>query len=483
MKLKYDYPIIVIGAGAGGLVVAIGAAKAGKKVLLIEKGTYGGDCTNFGCIPSKSLIAAAHASHTIHHGKKYGLLYDIAGFESSGALERTRDIVQHILDEEDPEALGKMGVETLTGMASFQDPYTLQVVTSDGEERQITGDQIVIATGSHPYIPPIPGLDLIPYHTNETIFDLSEVPKKLVVIGGGPIGSELAQAFHRLGSKVTILQHGKHILAREEEMTQDVMEEQFRKEGIELYLHHETLQADMNEGEICLEIQNHDTEQRQFITGSHVLVSVGRRPNLGSLNLKNVGIKVYDRGICVDDYGRTSQKNVWAVGDVAGHAIFTHVAENEARTVLTNLLLPWPLRFKLDRKQAIPRVTFTDPEVASVGLNEEQAKKDFGESKIAVYMFPFDKLDRAITTERTEGFVKIVTKKWSSKILGATIVAPRAGEMLSQITTAMRGGIALRKLASLIHPYPTYSLAIRKCADMWLTQTVLPSLKKWIGKS
>jgi len=477
-----DYPIVVIGAGAGGLVVAIGAAKAKKKVLLIEKGTYGGDCTNFGCVPSKSLIAAAHAAHYMKVANHWGVSGSVSDFDTTGALERTRNIVEEIRSHEDPEALAKHGVDTLTGVASFTDPHTLKVQLDDGEIKTVRGKNIVIATGSYPFIPKIKGLEQCPFCTNESIFDLEKVPKRLGIIGGGPIGSELAQAFQRLGSQVTIIQHDPHILKKEEAEAQRVIEEVFTEEGINLKVNCEPLEMIHQDNIIKVVVANKESGKEETIEVDHLLVSVGRRPTIEKLDLDAIGVTTYKRGVVVDAYGRTNHKNIWAIGDVAGHAMFTHVAENEGRTVLTNLLLPWPLGSKLDRGQAIPRVTFTDPEIASVGITEQQAKDQYGEGKIAVYTVPFSEVDRAITAGRTEGLVKVITKKWSSKILGATIVAPRAGEMLSQLTTAMRAKIPLRKLASLIHPYPTYSLAIRKAADQWLTKTVLPSVMKLIGK-
>lgn len=471
--MKKNYQIIVIGAGAGGLVVAIGAAKAGKNVLLIDKGTWGGDCTNYGCIPSKSLIAAAHAAHAAKNCEYLGLEINIESLKSEGALERTRNIIDEIRGHEDPPALERLGIKALTGTASFIDPHTLSVKLDDNSVKTVKGKSIVIATGSHPFIPKIKGLDKVPFLTNETIFDLTEVPKTLGVIGAGPIGAELAQAFHRLGSEVTIIQHGPHMLKKEEKEAQEVLESVFTNEGIQLKLGVETEDVREIDSKIHLKISN---ETLHF---DSLLISTGRLPSISGLNLDTIGIKTTRSGIVVDRYGRTNHKHIFAVGDVAGHALFTHVAENEARTVLTNLLLPWPIRFQLDRKQPIPRVTYTDPEVASVGYSEKEAIIEYGKNKIAVYLVPFTEVDRAITTGRTEGFVKIVTKKWSSHILGATIVAPRAGEMLAQVTTAMRAKVPLRKLAALIHPYPTYSLAIRKAADKWLTQTVLPT---FIGK-
>jgi pyruvate/2-oxoglutarate dehydrogenase complex dihydrolipoamide dehydrogenase (E3) component len=457
------YSLVVIGAGAAGLVIAIGATKAGKKVLLIERGHYGGDCTNFGCIPSKSLIASAHAAHAFKEGKALGLEFGSTAMKAHQSLARTRAIVEEIRSHEDPSALSKVGVETLTGEASFKGPHLLQV----GNE-EIEASQIVIAAGSSPFIPPIPGLNTTPYLTNETVFDLKEIPESLAVLGGGPIGSELSQAFQRLGSKVTLIHTHKELLGREDPLAQKTLVKQFEKEGIALQLGVHTKEVLYQNGRFQIFFDNGKT-----IEAEALLVSVGRRPNVANLNLQAAGVEYSDKGIPVDAYGRTNQRHIWAVGDITGAPFFTHYAENQARSVLTSLLLPF--KKKLDRAQSIPRVTFTDPEIASIGLTEEDAAKKYN---IATYLVPFSSVDRAITTSREEGFIKIVTKKWSSRILGCTIVGPRAGEMLGEISLAMKAKIPLRKLAALIHPYPTYNQAIRKAADLWLTQTILGALRR-----
>lgn len=471
-----QYDIVVIGAGAGGLVVAIGAVKAGKKVLLIEKGRYGGDCTNFGCIPSKTLIASAESAHHLQTGKTLGLEFECQKFKATKALERVQRIVTEVRFHEEPDALKDLRVETLTGCARFKDSHHLLVTNQKGEEMQIHGTFIVLATGSYPFIPPFQGLSETPYLTNETIFDLKEIPKSLAVLGAGPIGCELAQAFSRLGSKVTIIESERGILPNEDPEVQKVMKDALERENVQIFTRCDTnLISFLDETfSICVS-QN----------GSHIdtqaealLVSTGRRPNVSDLHLDNAGVAHSEKGIPIDSYCRTNQSHIFAIGDVVGGPLFTHVAENQGRNVLTTLLLPGPLKKKRDLAQAIPRCTFTDPEVASIGLLEKEAINKFGEKKIAIYRVPLEGVDRAITAERREGFVKVVTKKWSSKILGATIVAPRAGEMLPELSLAMLYKIPLRRLARLIHPYPIYNAAIRKAADLWLTQTILPSIQK-----
>lgn len=467
-----NYPLIVIGAGAGGLVVAIGAAKAGKKVLLIEQGNYGGDCTNFGCIPSKSLIASASCAHALDKSRELGVQFTTSQRNCDQALTFCRQIVASIREHEEPEALVKYGVETLTGRASFQTPHRLQVIQKNGNAVLIEGKQIVIATGSHPHIPSIAGLQTVPYFTNETIFQLESIPEHLAILGGGPVGCELAQAFHRLGSKVTIIQHDDHLLKKEEPESQRTIEEVFQKEGISVFLNSELSAIKEEKGKIILTFQ----KDKSQIEVSHLLVAAGRKPNLEALNLTAAHVATNTKRVIVDHYGKTSQKHIWAVGDVTSKALFTHVAEHEARCVLFNLLFPWPFRKSI--QTLIPRVTFTDPEIASLGFTEKEALERYGEHRLAIYTVPFSQLDRAITARRTEGFIKIITKKWSSRILGASIVGPHAGEMIMEIALAIKHRIPLRKLADVIHPYPTYSLAIRKAADLWLSQTILSLFKR-----
>lgn len=473
-----SYPIIVIGAGAGGLVIANGAAKAGKKVMLIEKGNWGGDCTNFGCIPSKSLIAAADAAHAIRSAKDLGIDAQVGQILADASLERVRSIVAEVRSHEDLDTLKQNGVDAVEGTASFIDPHTLLITDATGQSQQVYGKQIVIATGSSAFIPPVKGLKESPYLTNETIFSLKKIPKRLAVLGGGPIGSELAQAMQRLGSSVSLIAKDLPLMKEDPEV-QTVMMECFRKEGIDVYTDCLPEEVRYSNGEFTLVIQEKLTGKKVEFHADALLVSVGRRPHISSLDLPKAGIAFSEKGIPIDRFCRTNQPHIWAIGDVTGGPLFTHYAENQARTVLTSLLLPFGLKKRLS-SQPVPRVTFTDPEVASIGLSEKEALKLYQADKIAIYTVPYSAVDRAMTANRTEGFVKIITKKWSSKILGSTIVGPHAGEMLMQISLAMHAGIPLRKLASIINPYPTYSLAIRKASDMWLTQTILPSIKKML---
>lgn len=472
MVLRHQYAIVVIGAGSGGLVLAIGAAKAGKRVLLIEKGPYGGDCTNFGCIPSKSLIASAEVAHSIKKAKNFGLdgVFSLTG--TKNVFERVRNIVSTVRSHEDPQALKEIGVETLTGTARFLDAHHIQVTEKDGTSHQVFGKNVIIATGSSPIIPNVDGLSDTPYLTNETLFDLQEGPNRLCIIGGGPIGCEMAQAFSRMGAKVILIHRHSHLINKEEPESQKLIAESFSNNGIELFLDFETKSVKFLRNEFRLIIQSQKIEKEIF--SDALLVAIGRKPNIALLQLELANVHFSEKGIVVDKYGRTSQKHIWALGDVVqGGPKFTHAAENQARKVLASLLLP---KKKKRDDQHMPRVTYTDPEVASFGLLEKEAEELYGKNMV-VYHVPFSENDRAITADRTDGFVKVITKKMSSQILGATIVGSRAGEMISELSLAAKEKIPLRKLASLIHPYPTYNLAIRKTADLWLTKTFIPWLK------
>jgi len=453
--------VVVIGAGSGGLVIAIGLARAKKKVILIDKGTWGGDCTNFGCIPSKSLISFGKMAHSL----QFYNLHEKVDF--SKHLQDVRDIRQKVRDHEVPESLEKLGVEAIQSHCEFIDANTLQL--EDGKE--IKTDKIVIAAGSKPLVPKIEGLNEDHLLTNETVFELKQIPATLAVLGGGPIGCELAQAMSRLGSKVSIIHKHSTFFEKESKSVPPVLQTVFEKEGIDLYFNATTTKCIHTEKSCELFFQQEGKEKS--IQAEKLLVSIGRVPNVEGLALEKAGIVFTEQGIVVDEYGRTNQKHIFAVGDITGRPFFTHLAENRARSVLTTLFLPFGIKKKIDADQPIPRCTFTDPEVASFGLTKEEAINKFSEKKIAVYEVPLSEVDRAICEGRTEGFIEIVTKKWSSKIIGATIVAPRAGEMLMQLTTAKFAGLTLRKMSGLMHPYPIYNLGIRKSADKWLTQVLL----------
>lgn len=469
-----SYHTVVIGAGAGGLVVAKGLAQAGKKVLLVEKGAFGGDCTNSGCVPSQALIASANTAHELWRSGLYGLDMSIVSFQASRAIDRVREIVKGVREKNSPDALRAQGVDARSGLCSFVDPYTVQIQKPDGTINTINASNIVIATGSSPLIPSIKGLQDVPYHTSQTIFDIKEIPNSMAIIGGGQIGAEFAQSFRRLGSSVILIERESHIIGKEEPEAYRAIQSALAKEGVEIFLEVDVTKIRRDGEKIYLTVRRRSDEKEWDVCVNLVLVTAGRKPNVAELNLEAAGVAFSQEGIPTDSYGRTNQRHIWAVGDATGRSFFPHASENQARTVLANLILPWPFKVKLDQDQPIPRVTYTDPEVASLGLTERAALELYGAKSIATYVVPLSESDRAICQDRKDGFVKVITKKYSSKILGATIVAPIGADMLVELSCAMRFNIPLRKLSSLIHPYPTYSQIIRKAADQWLLKTILP---------
>ena len=451
-----EFDVIVIGAGAGGLVVAIGASKMKKKVLLVERGHWGGDCTNFGCVPSKAIIASGESLALIKD-EQLGVKTELSKTDTAGVLERVRNIRAKIRHHEEPEALTKLGLQVADGIAHFMTPNSICVEQKEGK-KEYMGKKFVLACGSHPFIPKIAGIDKIPYLTNETIFDLKTVPKTLAVIGGGPIGCELAQAMQHLGASVTLIHKHETLLAKEPKQAAEVLHERLKKAGMNFKLGYEPQKLEKKDSKIIIHLKK-GTKQ-ETVEADALLLSVGRRPNLKELDLDKAQVAYTDKGVVTNAKLQTSQKHIYAIGDVTGPPFFTHLAENHGRTVLRNIAIPF---FQKKRsQQPIPRVTYTDPEIASIGLLKEEAFEKYCEKSIAVYNVPFSEVDRAITQSREEGFLEIVTKKWSSKILGATIVGPRAGEMVAELSVAIYFGIPLRKLADIIHAYPTYNLAIRK---------------------
>ena len=463
---------VVIGAGSGGLVVAIGLARAKKKVILIEKGLFGGDCTNYGCIPSKTLIKSSQVAHFLKTAEMYGIEAGNTNFNANNAMKNVQQTVEKVRAKENAESLKSQGVETICGHAKFLDPHTLEVQTQD-QKQQIKADKIILACGSVPLIPDVEGLKESNYLTNETIFELKTIPKSLVVLGGGPIGCELAQSFARLGSKVTILHKHDRLFEKGSSKVSPLIQTTFENEGITIELNAELKRVETKANAKLCTFTNSKTNEEKTIEYEHLLISVGRAPQVNGLDLEKAGVRYSEKGIFVDEYGRTNMSHILACGDVIGKPFFTHLAENRARGILFNLLLPFGIKRKLQILQPTPRVTFTDPEVASIGLSPEKAIQVFGEKKIATYFVPMSEVDRAICEKREEGFIEITTRRFSSQIIGATIVGPRSGEMLMQITTAMQNKIPLRKFSDLIHPYPIYNQGIRKAADQWLTKTIL----------
>jgi pyruvate/2-oxoglutarate dehydrogenase complex dihydrolipoamide dehydrogenase (E3) component len=446
--------LCVIGAGSGGLSVAAIAASLGVSVVLIERDRMGGDCLNVGCVPSKAMIAAGDRAETIRRSGRFG----IDAGEPKVSFERVRDhvrgVIAAIAPNDSVERFTALGVRVIQAEARFTDGRT--VVASDAT---IRARRFVLATGSRPAAPPIPGLDQVPYLTNETIFDLAERPERLLVIGGGPIGVELAQAHRRLGCEVVVFEAAR-LLPREDPEMAAVVERQLIRDGVDLRLGVAIERVEPHHGRVRIVSRRGDAPEE--VEGSHVLVAAGRKPTTDRLGLEAAGIAVDKTGIVVDTSLRTANRRVYAIGDCAGGEAgpyrFTHVANYHAGLVIRSALFRAPARVD---NSAIPRVTYTDPELAAVGLTEEEARASH--KRLRILRWPVAENDRAQAERATEGHVKaIVTPR--GKILGCAIVAPHAGELITPWTLALAKGLKIQDLAGLVFPYPTFSEVTKRAA-------------------
>ncbi|MBX3001008.1 MAG: mercuric reductase [Caldilineaceae bacterium] len=466
------YNLVVIGGGTAGLVGAIGGAGLGAKVALIEKGLVGGDCLNWGCVPSKSVIRPARIISEIRRGREMGVhVRGEVEVDFGRVMGRMRQIRAAISHDDSVERLRREGVEFYRGLACFTGPDTVEVI--DGEERRtLTFARALIATGSKAAIPAIQGIEEIGYLTNETLFQLTELPRRLAVIGGGPIGAEMAHAFVRLGSELSVFVRSAQILPREDGDAAAIVQRAMMSDGVNF--HFQSAVKRFSQGAAGKVIHYEQAGVEKSLEVDAILVAVGRAPNVTDLNLEAAGIDYNEGGVITDDTLRTTNPNVYASGDVAQKYHFTHVADATSRIVLQNALFPGP------RKKAsnlvIPWSTFTAPEIAHVGLSEREAR----EKGIAVntLIHPLSHVDRGRTDGHTDGFVKIHLKPGTDQILGATIVANEAGEMINQITQAMVAGVGLRAIAVMIFPYPVQSEAIKKIADKYNRTRLTPVVKK-----
>lgn len=465
-KASGIYNVVVIGAGTAGLVTAAGTASLGGRVALIERNKMGGDCLNFGCVPSKALISSARLAQQMREAEKWGLQNHEPQFEFREVMERMRARRAKIAPNDSQERFESLGVDVFRGEARFVSPHEVEV---DGQRLRATN--FVIATGSRAASPKIDGLEAIPFFTNETIFDeLHEKPESMIVLGGGPIGCELGQAFSRLGVKITIVQNGEQLLPPEDREVAEFMQKQFAAEGIDVRLNAKTDRVRSENGKVILE-----TNEGK-ITAETLLIAAGRTPNLEQLNLGAAAVKHNEHGVEVNDYMQTSQPHIYAAGDVANRLKFTHTADFTARAVVRNILMPLQLlRQKVDFS-VVPWCTYTDPEVAHVGLGEKEATK----RGIAYDLFsvPLEEVDRAVVESEEAGFAKILTRKGSDEILGATIVAPHAGDLLHEFVLAMNAGVGLGQIASMIHAYPTFAELARKAGDKYNKTRLTPCAKK-----
>lgn len=468
---KYDYNVIVIGGGSAGLVSALIASTVKAKVALIEANKMGGDCLNTGCVPSKALIKTAKFVHDMKRHEQLGIESVDFKLNFKQIAARIKDIIKSIEPNDSPERYAKLGVDVFQDKATFIDKNSVSV-----NGQTLTGKNLILGLGAEPFIPPIKGLENINYLTSDNLWDLEYLPPRMIVVGGGPIGCEMAQAFSRLGSKVTQIDMSSHILPREDDDIAAIIQSKMISEGVDMQLNSlaEEIIVDEN-GSKHLVVGKIGVSEKTFIPFDEILIAAGRRPRTSQLPLDALGIKLDQRDhVIVDDYLCANKaKNIYCAGDIIGPYQFTHMASHQAYYATVNALFR-PMRLKVDYS-VVPWVTYTAPEIARVGLNESEAKREG--IKHEVFKFPIAELDRAKTESETDGIVKVITHK--GNILGSTIVSHNAGEMNTEFITAMKFELTLNDILGTIHPYPTWSEANKFVAGAWKKSTV----KNWVMNS
>lgn len=478
---KFDRNMIVIGAGAGGLVTSYIAAAVKAKVTLIEAGEMGGDCLNYGCVPSKAIIKSAKMANSIKNAHHYGLEDSTPQFSFKKVMQRVHDVVAEVAPHDSVERYTNLGVEVLKGYGKLLDPWTVEVAYEDGTTSKLTTRSIVIATGARPFVPPLPGIEESGYVTSDTLWSefakLDETPEKLVVLGGGPIGCELAQSFSRLGSNITQIEMAERIMIREDVEVSEFATQALKNSGVNILTSHQALRCELREDKKFI-IVKHD-EQEIEIEYDQLLCAVGRSARLEGYGLEELGIET-NRTIITNEYLETIYPNIYAAGDIVGPYQFTHVAAHQGWYAAVNALFGNFKRFKVDYR-VIPWTTFIDPEVARVGINEREAQEKGLHYEVT--RFEFKELDRAITDSSTEGFIKVITPKGKDKILGVTIVSQQAGDLIAEFVLAMKHNLGLNKILGTIHSYPTWAEGNKYAAGEWkrnhAPQTILKLLEKY----
>jgi len=465
--MAYDYDVLVLGGGAAGLTAAGVAVNLGASAAMVEHDRLGGDCTWTGCIPSKTLLKAAEVAHQAASASLYGLADTPIPVDFSALMRHVRGVREHVYADADaPPIFEAMGVAVRHGRARFVDAHSVEIEGEGGEVERVSGRYVVIATGGRPAVPPVPGLSGVPFLTTETLFEIEDQPARLGVLGGGPIGVEMAQAFRRLGSEVTVLDRGPRILGKDDPDLAGYLQEQLEGEGVRFLFGAEVERVErdpsIGSGQAGDRIVIAVKGVSDRIVVDALLVAAGRRPNVEGLGLDAAGVVYTPKGVTVDAHGRTSVKHVYAVGDVTGQFAFTHMSEHTAKVAVTHALLRLPM--KVDAAH-LPWVTYTDPELAHVGATA--ASLEEAGTAFETYRFPYDRLDRAITEGAAVGEVRVYATTWRGKVLGATVLGSRAGELIGELALAMRHGISLRQISDTIHPYPTYGLGVRRAADQW----------------
>ncbi|KDC48092.1 FAD-dependent oxidoreductase [Pseudoalteromonas fuliginea] len=462
---KFDRNMIVIGAGAGGLVTSYIAAAVKAKVTLIEAGEMGGDCLNYGCVPSKAVIKSAKIAEQIRHGENYGLENTTPQFSFKKVMARVHKVIADVAPHDSVERYTNLGVDVVKGYGKLIDPWTVEIKLNDGGTQTLTARTIVIATGARPFVPPLPGIEETGYVTSDTLWnkfaELDEAPKKLVVLGGGPIGSELAQSFARLGSSVTQIEMAERIMIKEDLEVSTFAHEALTESGVNILTSHQALRCEARDGKKYIVVKHNDKEID--IEYDELLCAVGRSARLKGYGLEELGIET-NRTVVTNEYLETLYPNIFAAGDIVGPYQFTHVAAHQGWYAAVNGLFGHLKKFKVDYR-VIPWTTFIDPEVARVGLNEQDAKDKGIDYEIT--RFEFEELDRAITDSAAKGFIKVITPKGKDKILGVTVVSEHAGDLIAEFVLAMKHGLGLNKILGTIHSYPTWAEGNKYAAGEW----------------
>ncbi len=470
---RFDRNLIVIGGGSAGLVSALIAAAVNAKVTLIEKHKMGGDCLNTGCVPSKALIKSARVASLIKRSDEFGINVPESNVDFSAVMERVQSVISKIEPHDSVERFENLGVECIQGQAKIKSPWTVEV-----NGKILSTRNIIVATGARPFVPPIKGIDQVDYLTSDNLWGIRELPKHLVVLGGGPIGCELTQAFARLGSQVTQVEMLPRIMIREDEEIASMVTKRFQEEGVDIRTEHiakEVVIRDNRKYLIC----EHDNKTIE-IEFDEILVAVGRAANTSGFGLEELGVELNpNKTIRVNEKLQTSLPNIYACGDVAGPYQFTHTAAHQAWYATVNALFGKFKSFKVDYS-VIPWATFTDPEVARVGLNEQDAKEKGIPYEVTSY--GIDDLDRAITEGEDHGVVKVLTVPGKDKILGVTIIGDHAGELITEYITAMKNGFGMNKILGTIHIYPTFSEANKFAAGVWKKANAPQTLLRLVGK-
>ncbi len=470
---KFDANVVVIGGGSAGLVAAIIAVGAKAKTVLIEKHKMGGDCLNTGCVPSKSLLRSGKIMSYIRRGKEYGIDNASGSVNFAEVMERVQGVIKTIEPHDSIERFTSLGVECITGDARITSPYTVEV-----NGQVINTRAIILASGARPLVPPIPGLDEVAYLTSDTVWSLRELPKRLLVVGGGPIGCELAQAFNNLGAKVTQVDMAPRIMPREDREVSAAITQRFADDGIEVLTDHKLLRFEKVDGSNVMEAEHHgETVRVEF---DKVLLAIGRKANVEGFGLEELEMPLTPQGtVQINSAMQTAYKNIYACGDVAGPYQFTHMASFQAFFASINSLLGGWWRLKASYR-VVPWATFTDPEVARVGLSEQEAQEQGVPYEVTRY--DLDHLDRALADGEAHGFVKVLTVPGKDKMLGVTIVGYHAGELIGEFVFAMTHGMGLKKIAAVTHIYPTLLEANKFSANAWRNARLPEKYFPWMEK-